>query len=227
MIYLENVSKRYGKKKVLNNISLHLTEPGIIALVGPNGVGKSTLLNALVNHIDIDDGKIRLAEYEHTDYRIFNHVSFLKDASILYPYMTGRDHLLYAAGLYGQTKNQINKVVNQLEIDYFMDQKVGTYSLGMKQLLLIALAILNDPKIIIMDEPLNGLDPSRIIFFRKLIQQLAAEDKLILMSSHTLSEIDKVCEHILFLHEGNILDVNLHTIKMSLENLYRSIYFNE
>ncbi|MBK0348399.1 ABC transporter ATP-binding protein [Aerococcaceae bacterium zg-ZJ1578] len=224
IVEVKDVKKVYGKKEVLKGISFSINEPGIVALVGPNGAGKSTLLNAMVNQLDIDEGTIKLCDKPNTDVKVFNDVSYLRDNSVLYPYLTGMDHLAYAARLYGVNRIRIDEVVEKMEIGSFVNRRVDTYSLGMKQQLLIALAILNHSKLIIMDEPLNGLDPSRILFFRNLVKELTQQGKTILMSSHTLSEIDTVTQHILFLKNGNIIEEHLDELNQTSEERYVELF---
>ncbi|MBF6625885.1 ABC transporter ATP-binding protein [Aerococcaceae bacterium zg-BR9] len=224
IVDVKGVKKFFGKKEVLKDINFSIDKPGIVALVGPNGAGKSTLLNAMVNQLDIDSGTIELCDKPHTDVKVFKDVSFLRDNSVLYPYLTGMDHLSYAARLYGVNRIRIDEVVELMNIGSFVNKRVDAYSLGMKQQLLIALAILNHSTLIIMDEPLNGLDPSRILFFRNLIKTLAQDGKTILMSSHTLSEIDTVTQHILFLKDGEIIEEHLDELNRSSEERYVEIF---
>lgn len=209
IIEVNKVSKSYGKQSVLKEVSFSIAQPSIVALVGPNGSGKSTLLNAMVNQLDIDSGEIRLCDKPHTDIRVFHQVAFLRDNTVLYPYMTGMDHLAYGAGIYGLKRQRIEEVIDLTEIRSFIHKKIHSYSLGMKQQLLIALVLLNDPEVLILDEPLNGLDPSRILYVRQLFHQLHQAGKTILMSSHTLSEVDAVTNHILFLKDGLIQEERL------------------
>lgn len=204
IIEVKAISKKYGDKSILDNLNWKIDTPGIYALVGPNGVGKSTLLNIMVNLISPDEGEILFNGQSNKDISIFYHVSFLKDNTVLYPYLTGLDHLRYAAMSYKLPNEQINQVTNMLNIFHFMERKVKNYSLGMKQLLLIALVLLNDPDILIMDEPLNGLDPSRILEVRHILEELKLKGKTIILSSHLLGEVDAITADIYFLHDGQI-----------------------
>jgi ABC-2 type transport system ATP-binding protein len=226
IIQVKAVSKRFGRQRILDEVSFTIDEPGIIALVGPNGSGKSTLLNCMVNLLDVDSGEIRLLGTDPKDVTVFNHVSYLKDNTVLYPYLTGWDHLAYAAKAYGLGKSRIKEVIQRIGIESYVHKKVGQYSLGMKQHLLLALAILNNPQLIIMDEPLNGLDPSSILKVRHLLKELEAKGTTILMSSHTLSEIDEVTNRILFLHNkqirSEVLDSNVETAEQRYVELYEA-----
>lgn len=200
------ITKSYKGKDVLKGCSFKVSQPGVLALVGPNGSGKSTLLNIMTGLERADGGQVQLFGQSPDQKEVFHRVSFLKDNTVLYPYLTGRDHLSYAGNLYKVSRDRIRQVVQLIGIEGYVDQVVSQYSLGMKQHLLLALAILNAPDLIIMDEPLNGLDPTSIIKTRQLILDLATKGTTILMSSHTLSEVDAVTNHILFLRDGLIYE---------------------
>lgn len=231
IIEVKAVNKGYGKHQVLRDVSFSIEEPGIVALVGPNGSGKSTLMNLMMNLLDLDAGEIKLLGKSNKDVSIFKEVAFLKDNTILYPYLTGWDHLSYAARTYGLSKERVWEVSHQLGIEGYVKQKTGRYSLGMKQHLLLALAILNEPSILVLDEPLNGLDPTSILKTRQLIRELGASGKTVLMSSHTLSEVDAVTSHILFLKDGMIREERLDVAELSLrktaEQRYLELYRDE
>ena len=144
---------------------------------------------------------------------IFREISFLKDNRVLYSYLTGLDHLQFIAYAQSLPKSRIDEVCEIIGINNYVRDKTGTYSLGMKQHLLLAMAIMNKPKLMILDEPLNGLDPTSIIKIRKLLKEMANEGTAILLSSHTLSEIDLITSDILFLSEGKIIDEDISRYK--------------
>lgn len=228
IIEVKSVSKGYGKHQVLRDVNFTIEEPGIVALVGPNGSGKSTLMNLMMNLLNLDAGEISFLGKSNKDVAIFKTVAFLKDNTVLYPYLTGWDHLSYAARTYGLRKERVLEVIAQLGIGSYVKQKTGKYSLGMKQHLLLALAILNEPSILVLDEPLNGLDPTSILKTRQLIRELGASGKTVLMSSHTLSEVDAVTSHILFLKDGKVKEERLDAADLALrkttEQRYLEIY---
>lgn len=230
LIEVKNVSKSFGDHIVLNDVSFTVETPEIIALVGPNGSGKSTLLNIMMNLLPADQGEVRFLGMDHRDYHVFNQVSFLKDNTVLYPYLNAEDHLLYAARCYGVSRAQMEEVIDYTGIRSFLYKKTVACSLGMKQLILLALAILNKPPVLVMDEPLNGLDPSNVIRVRELMLDMVHKGTCILLSSHTLSEIDAVTKHIFFLKDHTIHEEFLTPTDASerrTEDRYRELYGNE
>ncbi|UPQ85541.1 ABC transporter ATP-binding protein [Ignavigranum ruoffiae] len=225
VIEVKQLAKSFHHHLVLKDINFTIDQPEIVALVGPNGSGKSTLLNIMVNLLNPSSGYVKLLDQSVRDYRIFNQVSFLKDNSILYPYLTGWDHLTYAGHLYRLSDKRLQEAVTAFKMTDYIHRQIQEYSLGMKQKMLLALATLNQPKIMILDEPFNGLDPQAVIETRQLFKQLHQSGTTILLSSHTLSEIDKLTRHILFLKDGQILEEYLDQKPgYSSEQRYLEIY---
>ncbi|MFD1032879.1 ABC transporter ATP-binding protein [Metaplanococcus flavidus] len=216
ILSVNNIHKSYGKEKVLNNISFDMKGPQILALVGPNGSGKSTLLNIITNLLPADQGSISIIDKTNQDPSIFRDVSYMQDNSVLYDYLTGYDHLQFIGDVQKVSKKKVLAAAERIGITSFLNKKVSNYSLGMKQQLLLTMAIVNEPKLLIMDEPLNGLDPTNSIKVRNLLLELAKEGTAILLSSHNLSEIDHVTSNILFLKDGQLLNENL----ADYENVY-------
>lgn len=208
ILHLQNVQKKYKNHQVIDYVNLKIDQPGIWALVGPNGVGKTTLLNCICNITPINAGSIELLEESHRNYNVFKKVSYLQDNSILFHYLTGYDHIKYVCDIHRLPNERIQEVVQYLGMDSYIGKKVGAYSLGMKQHLLVALAIINRPKLLLMDEPLNGLDPSSAILIREILLELVEQGTTIILSSHNLAEIDRVTNQILFLKDGKIKEIN-------------------
>lgn len=213
ILAVQEIHKSYGKQRVLNNISFTIEEPQIVALVGPNGSGKSTLLNIITNLVDADEGQVTILNESNQNPQIFKNVSYMQDNSVLYDYLTGYDHLQFIANVQGLSKDQIIKTAERVGMDSYLNKRVGKYSLGMKQHLLLTMAILNEPELLILDEPLNGLDPTSAIRVRNLLVELYEEGTTILLSSHNLSEIDRVTSNILFLKDGQLIKEDLTELK--------------
>ncbi|MBD8025378.1 ABC transporter ATP-binding protein [Ureibacillus sp. Re31] len=208
ILTIKNLSKSYKKQKILDDISLTIDSPGIWALVGPNGVGKTTFLNVLTNILPADSGSVELVGKPNRDFRIFREVSYLQDNTVLFEYLTGYDHLKYVCDVNKINKARIKEVADYVGMTNYLKKVVGNYSLGMKQHLLLAMAIINKPKLLFLDEPLNGLDPSSAILMRKILIELAENGTTIILSSHNLSEIDRVTKQILFLKDKKIIQIN-------------------
>src|SRR5699024_6884578 len=209
ILSVDNIHKSYGKEKVLKGITFQINHPQIIALVGPNGSGKSTLLNIITNILTADTGKVTVLGNSNQDPHIFRDIAYMQDNSVLYDYLTGYDHLQFIGDMQGSTKQNINATTEKLGITQYMNKKVKKYSLGMKQHLLLAMAILNKPKLLILDEPMNGLDPTSAILVRGLLIELHAKGTTILLSSHNLAEIDRVTPSILFLKNGKLMEEDI------------------
>lgn len=227
ILKIENLTKSYGKHEVLKGIDLEIDKPGIYALVGPNGAGKSTLFNTIANLISPTSGTIEVVNKSNKNTDIFYETSFLKDNRVLYDYLSGYDHLYFIQNAQKLPKERVKEVVDKLGIESYMSKRTGDYSLGMKQLLLIAMAILNKPKLMILDEPLNGLDPTAIIKVRKLFKELEERGTTILIASHTLSEIDRLTNKIMFLKDGKVIFEDEEQQNKTAEERYMNIFMTE
>lgn len=205
ILSVENIYKSFGKEEVLKGVTFEITEPQIIALVGPNGSGKSTLLNIITNLLQADQGEVTVLGKNNRDPNIFREISFMQDNTVLYDYLTGYDHLQFIAEVQKLSKKHIEETAARIGITNYLNKKVKNYSLGMKQHLLLAMAVINNPKLLILDEPLNGLDPTSAIRVRELLLALYHEGTAILLSSHNLAEIDRVTSNVLFLKKGNLI----------------------
>ncbi len=220
ILSVNDIHKSYGKEKVLKGITFEIKKPQIIALVGPNGSGKSTLLNIITNLISADNGEITILNKSNKDPEIFKYISFMQDNSVLYDYLTGYDHLQFIGDIQRIPKKQIMDTANRVGIDSYLNKKVGNYSLGMKQHLLLTMALLNKPKLMILDEPLNGLDPTSAIKVRNILLDVYSSGTTILLSSHNLGEIDRVTPHILFLKNGTLIDENISKYERNCYHLF-------
>ena len=209
ILSVKDVYKSYGKEQVLKGITFEIEEPQIIALVGPNGSGKSTLMNIITNLLPADKGEVTVLGKSNRDPNIFREISFMQDNTVLYEYLTGYDHLQFICDVQGLPKKQLLETADRIGITSYLNKKVKNYSLGMKQHLLLAMAVVNKPKLMILDEPLNGLDPTSAIRVRELLLALRDEGTTILLSSHNLAEIDRVTSSILFLKKGNLIQENM------------------
>lgn len=200
ILSIKNIDKTYGKEQVLHNISFDIEQGEICGLIGENGAGKTTLMRILLGLIRADKGEIRSVS-QHK-------IGSIIESPALYPNLTGRQHLQYYKTRFG-LKTDIVKMLELVRLpEPSWDRKVKNYSLGMKQRLSIAIALLDNPELIILDEPVNGLDPQGISDLRKMILNL--RDQLgvtFLISSHILSELEFITDKYIIMKKGKILNV--------------------
>lgn len=213
MLEVVNIEKSYGNKKILQGISFSIEKGQIKALVGPNGSGKTTLMNTMTNLLKRDGGQVLVDGKEFKDEKIFNHISFFKDEKILDENLYGMDYLNYIKNVYKRTKDDVDRVIKEIGIESFVKSKTGSYSLGMKKKLMLAMDFLPQRDIILLDEPLSGLDPTSVIKMMALIKKKAKDGQGILISSHSLNDIDEIANNILFLKDGKILEEVLENEK--------------
>lgn len=213
MLEVVNIEKSYGKKKILHDISFSIEKGQIKALVGPNGSGKTTLMNTMTNLLKRDGGQVLVDGEEFKDEKIFNYISFFKDEKILDENLYGMDYLNYIKNVYKRTKDDVDRVIKEIGIESFVKSKTGSYSLGMKKKLMLAMDFLPQRDIILLDEPLSGLDPTSVIKMMALIKKKAKDGQGILISSHSLNDIDEITNNILFLKDGKILEEVLENEK--------------
>ena len=209
VLSVKDLSKSYGKHQVLNKVSLEIKPGELVALVGPNGSGKTTFLNAIANVINIDSGTVEILGKPNTDVSIYHKYSYMIDNTVLYGYLTGLDHLKFACETRKLKKDAIRKAVETIGIKEFITKKVKEYSLGMKQQLLLAMAIINEPDFLVLDEPFNGLDPTTIIKVRKLLMELREKGTTVFLSSHNLAEVDQMTSHIVFVKDGEFIEEDI------------------
>lgn len=205
MISVKNLTKAYHDKEVLSNISFEIEDGDIVGLVGPNGVGKTTLLSCMTGLMKPDAGTVTMANELFTNTQMYRKIGFMQDNSVLYPYLTGYDHLAYVAYAQKLSLSTIEEVTKRVGNYDYLHKKVGEYSLGMKQHLLFAAAILHNPEVLLLDEPFNGLDPTSLIRIREIIRELAEDKTTVFLSSHNLNELDRMTRHIFFLKNGQIM----------------------
>ena len=199
VLTVEHLTKKIGNKTILEDISLNLKRGQIIGLVGANGAGKTSLMKVILGYSSYQDGTFRIIENKNKK----SNVGALIENPGIYPFMSGYDNLK----LLNETKNthDIDTIVSQLNMDDYIHNKAKTYSLGMKQKLGIAIAFLNQPQLIILDEPMNGLDPKAVRDVRELIVKKAQEGITFLISSHILSELVKITNSILIINKGKLV----------------------
>jgi ABC-type multidrug transport system ATPase subunit len=207
VIKVQALSKNFGALKAVDQLSFEVEAGQVYGFLGQNGSGKSTTIRMLLSLIHPSEGHIEMFGQSLTEHRsaILEQVGAVIERPDLYPYLTAHEHLTLFAKLRKQkiSPAKIESTLSQVGLLARANDKVQTYSLGMKQRLGIGIALLHDPKLIILDEPTNGLDPQGIADIRQLIKSLSKEEgKTVLVSSHLLSEIEQIASHILIIHQG-------------------------
>lgn len=209
IVQVDNLKKKYKKEWVLQGVQFEINHPQIVALVGPNGSGKTTLLNCMTNLLYLNSGTIKLLGKDYTDTSLFYDISYLQDNRILYENLTAYDHLKFVCSVQKLPTSKIIETARRVGMESYLKKRVQKFSLGMKQHLLLAMAIINSPKLLLMDEPLNGLDPTSAINMRKILLELHEKGTTIIISSHNLDEIDRLTNTIYFMKDGLILEESL------------------
>jgi len=204
VLSLNNISKSYGRIQALNNVSFNVPEGSVFGILGPNGSGKTTMLGIVMDILRASSGSFQMFE-KTPDESTRKHIGTLLETPNFYHYLSGEKNLRIAAEIKQKGFNEIDDVLKKVNLYERKTSKFSTYSLGMKQRLAIASALLGNPDVLVFDEPTNGLDPVGIAEIRELIKRLATEGKTIIMASHLLDEVEKVCSHVAILKRGNLL----------------------
>lgn len=207
---IDQVEKTIRRNRIIKGISFSVQEGEVFGFLGPNGSGKTTTIRMMVGLIRPTAGRIRVCGYDiqkdHTE--ALAKVGSIVENPELYPFLTGIENLEHFARMIpGVTRKKIDEVVRRVDLSARIDDRVKDYSLGMRQRLGIAQALLGDPKLLILDEPTNGLDPQGIRELRAFIRQLANEGLSVFISSHMLSEIQLMCDRVAIINEGSIVRV--------------------
>ena len=204
ILTVENLSKSYGKIQALKKVSFSVPEGSVFGILGPNGSGKTTMLGTIMDIIRPTSGSYRLFDEVPTEHHR-RRIGTLLETPNFYHYLSGAKNLEIAAEIKQHGKEDIPRVLEMVDLTKRKDSKFSTYSLGMKQRLAIASCLLGNPNVLVFDEPTNGLDPVGIAEIRGLMKDLYSQGKTIIMASHLLDEVEKVCTHVAILKQGNLL----------------------
>jgi ABC-2 type transport system ATP-binding protein len=204
ILSISNLTKNFKKLCAVNNLNLEVKQGQVFGMLGPNGSGKTTTLGMLMGVVNPTSGSFKWFG-EAPSHGVRKKIGAVLEHPIFYPYLSGQKNLELNAMIKECPASNIQKVLELVELDQRKHDKYKTYSLGMKQRLAIASALLNDPTILILDEPTNGLDPMGIAEIREIIKKIAAQGKTIILASHLLDEVQKVCTHFAVLKKGNLV----------------------
>lgn len=202
LLQLDQLSKQYGKLKAVDQLSISIKKGNIYGLLGPNGSGKSTTLGMILNVINPTSGSFQWYEGTHTTHQALKKIGAIIERPNFYPYMTALQNLTLICKIKQCSTENIQEKLELVGLWDRRHSKFKTYSLGMKQRLAIAAALVNNPELLILDEPTNGLDPEGIHQIRKLIFKIAEGGTTILLASHLLDEVEKVCNQVIVLKNG-------------------------
>lgn len=208
ILSINNLTKNYGKIKALDNVSFEVPPKTVFGILGPNGSGKTTLLGIIMDVIKASGGSFTWAGEGLAPNDLRKKIGTLLETPNFYHYLSAERNLVIAARIKGRGEGDIEKVLRMVNLYERKDSRFSTYSLGMKQRLAIAAALLGDPEILVFDEPTNGLDPAGIAEIRELIRQLYKGGKTIIMASHILDEVEKVCTHVAIIQKGVLKTVS-------------------
>ncbi len=208
LIETRGLTRRFGKQVAVDDLNLSVPAAGVYGFLGPNGAGKTTAIRMLLGLIRPNAGEVRLfgQPLKGNQRSLMRRVGALVESPSLYPHLTGRENLEVTRRLLGSPRNLIDVALETIKLTRDADRRVREYSLGMRQRLGLALALLNRPELLILDEPTNGLDPAGIHEMRDLIRRLPEEFGVtVFLSSHLLSEVEQIASHIGIIHEGSLL----------------------
>lgn len=211
LLECQDLCKSFGKKQILKNVSFELDEGDILAFIGPNGSGKTTTIKLILGLQGIDKGSVNINGFDiKKDFvKAIEKVGAIVENPDTYMYLSGWDNLKLTANMYKNISDEaIKDIVKLVDLETRIHDKVSKYSLGMRQRLGIARALINKPNILILDEPTNGLDPEGIKDLRNLLKKLAKEGMGILISSHNLAELENFCNKVLIIDNGTIIETS-------------------
>lgn len=210
---VKNISVSYGDFDVLEDISFHLENGQIIGLVAPNGTGKTSLFNAIMRFIPIKSGQIFIDEkkYSASDKDVLTlhqQITFFPDQADLFENFTGKEHIEMYAQIWSGRENEVLEIIERLQMKGYVDRKVEEYSLGMRQRLCFAMMVAADSPIMFMDEVMNGLDPENVSLVSDILIELRREDKIIIIASHLLDNLDEYADKVFFLKDKKLHRIN-------------------
>lgn len=233
VLEVKGLKKRLGEREIIKGINFSVKDGEIFGFLGPNGAGKTTTIRMLVGLIAPNEGEIKICgkDVQKEKEEALKNVGAVVENPELYKYLSGRENLMQIARIRKVSKEEVEELIELVGLKDRIDDKVKKYSLGMKQRLGLAAALIGEPKLLILDEPTNGLDPSGIIDFREVVKKAAKEKGMaVFISSHILSEVQNLCDRVAFTNGGvikSIEDIHDNTMDTELDSLTLIVSSNE
>ena len=233
VLEVKGLKKRLGEREIIKGINFSVKDGEIFGFLGPNGAGKTTTIRMLVGLIAPNEGEIKICgkDVQKEKEEALKNVGAVVENPELYKYLSGRENLMQIARIRKVSKEEVEELIELVGLKDRIDDKVKKYSLGMKQRLGLATALIGEPKLLILDEPTNGLDPSGIIDFREVVKKAAKEKGMaVFISSHILSEVQNLCDRVAFTNGGvikSVEDIHDNTMDTELDSLTLIVSSNE
>jgi len=220
-IIVENITKTYGSQKALDTISFSIDSGEIVGFLGPNGAGKSTMMKIITTYVAQTEGVVKVNGYNVATEPMLvkQSVGYLPEHNPLYLDMYVKEYIQFNASIHGITKNRIDEVIDEVGLTPESHKKIGQLSKGYRQRVGLAVALLHDPEVLILDEPTTGLDPNQLVEIRSLIKEIG-KTKTVLFSTHIMQEVEAVCDRVIIINKGQIvIDKKLNELKNDKEQL--------
>jgi ABC-2 type transport system ATP-binding protein len=220
-IIVENITKTYGTQKALDNVSFSIDSGQIVGFLGPNGAGKSTMMKIITTYIAQTEGVISVNGHDVSTEPMLvkNVVGYLPEHNPLYLDMYVKEYIQFNASVHGVAKNRIDEVIEQVGLTPEAHKKISQLSKGYRQRVGLAVALLHDPEVLILDEPTTGLDPNQLVEIRSLIKEIG-KTKTVLFSTHIMQEVEAVCDRVIIINKGKIvIDKKLNELKSDKEQI--------
>jgi len=234
MLKIENLAKSFGSFIAVDNISLHIEEGDLFGFLGPNGAGKTTTIKIITGLYALSNGKVFVDGIDINENHLAakKHIGYIPDQPFLYEKLTGKEFLFFSGGLYKipkqKLKDKIEELIDVLNIGDWVNKRAEEYSQGMRQRITIASALLHEPKLIIVDEPMVGLDPQSAHIIKKLFKELTSMGTAIFMSTHSLNVVEEICNKVAIINNGQIIFNDkidkLYELREDMDNSIEKIF---
>ena len=227
-IQVKDVSKYYGQQAALQSISFEVMKGEIVGFLGPNGAGKSTLMKIISTYLTADEGRVDICQenVEGNPLNVRQKVGYLAEHNPLYLEMYIKEYLGFVAELYGCSKKRVVEMIEQTGLSPEQHKKIGELSKGYRQRVGLAAALINEPEVLILDEPTTGLDPNQLVEIRNLIKN-SGKNKTVMLSTHIMQEVEKMCNRVIIINKGKIVaDEQLESLKakkVDLESYFQKL----